>query len=263
MNNINANRANKTKKMFLPSVEKKLVDICTIIAGQSPSNDTYNNKQIGLPFYQGKADFGSISPNPRIWCSAPLRIAEKGDILLSVRAPVGPVNMASETCCIGRGLCAIRAKGEVDKDYLNFYFKIFEENISKLGSGSTFSAITTQDVKNLVIPLPRLDEQHRIAAEVERRLAIVEKAKKAATEQLTAALRLSAAYLREVFAKVKGKRVRLCDACREDKAIIEGKLSSKPYLGLEMIEAETGRINWSANTVGRLTGKPLRIMVLI
>jgi type I restriction enzyme, S subunit len=178
---------------------KKLIEICTIIAGQSPSSDTYNKERIGLPFYQGKADFGLVSPTPRVWCSSPLRIAEKGDILLSVRAPVGPTNMANETCCIGRGLCAIRANDEVDKGYLISYFKMFEGNISKLGSGSTFSAITTEDVKNLVVPLPPIDEQRRIAAEIERQFVAVERAKKAAVEQLNTINALPTAILRQAF----------------------------------------------------------------
>jgi type I restriction enzyme S subunit len=178
---------------------KRLGDVCIIIAGQSPKSDTYNTEKIGFPFYQGKMDFGIEFPTPRIWCSAPIKIAIKDDILLSVRAPVGPTNMANENCCIGRGLCAIRANSDIDKSYLKAYFRMFESDIAKMGSGSIFQAITTEDVKDLTIPLPPFDEQRRIAAIIEKKLASVEKAKKAAAEQQEAAEALAKAYLREVF----------------------------------------------------------------
>jgi type I restriction enzyme S subunit len=177
----------------------QLRDVCIIIAGQSPKSDTYNTEKIGLPFYQGKMDFGIEFPTPRIWCSAPIKIAINDDILLSVRAPVGPTNRANENCCIGRGLCAIRANSDIDKSYLKAYFRMFESDIAKMGRGSIFQAITTEDVKDLTIPLPPLDEQRRIAAIIDKELVSVEKLKKAAAEQQEAAEALAEAYLREVF----------------------------------------------------------------
>jgi type I restriction enzyme S subunit len=78
--------------------------------GQSPPGNTYNEVGDGLPFYQGKTDFGFRFPTRRIYCSAPTRFAEAGDTLVSVRAPVGTVNMANERCCVGRGVAAIRHK---------------------------------------------------------------------------------------------------------------------------------------------------------
>jgi type I restriction enzyme S subunit len=93
----------------------KLGDVCEIIMGQSPPGDTYNKEGRGLPFYQGKIDFGKVHlQSPSAWCTEPLKIAEPGDILISVRAPVGPTNLTGEKCCIGRGLAAIRPKKEVD-----------------------------------------------------------------------------------------------------------------------------------------------------
>jgi type I restriction enzyme S subunit len=177
----------------------RLEEIAAIIAGQSPKSITYNSEKDGLPFYQGKADFGSVSPTPRIWCNAPIRIAKLGDILLSVRAPVGPTNMANEDCCIGRGLCAIRVHANVDKYYLIAYFKLFETEISKMGSGSIFQAVTTEDIKNLIIPLPSLDEQKRIAAIIETKLKSVEKAKQLLVRQLSYIDALPAAILRKAF----------------------------------------------------------------
>ena len=86
---------------------KKLKDCCTIIAGQSPESKYYNADGIGLPFFQGKADFGELYPSIRVFCSQPTKTAEKDDILLSVRAPVGPTNLAPCKVCIGRGLMSV------------------------------------------------------------------------------------------------------------------------------------------------------------
>lgn len=78
---------------------KKLKECCTIIAGQSPESKYYNSNGDGLPFFQGKADFGELYPSIRVYCSQPTKIAEKDDILLSVRAPVGPTNLAPYARC--------------------------------------------------------------------------------------------------------------------------------------------------------------------
>lgn len=141
----------------------KLEDVCKIIAGQSPPSNTYNKEKIGLPFFQGKADFGLENPNVRMWCSAPQKIANPNDILLSVRAPVGPTNICDQESCIGRGLCAIRAGEEIQYRFLLYYFKKIESALSESGVGSTFSAITQADIKSLQIPLPDLPTQQHIA----------------------------------------------------------------------------------------------------
>ena len=147
--------------MEWPSV--RLVDIALIAMGQSPPGETYNDNGEGLPFFQGKADFGDQYPTPRKWCSAPSRIAEAGDILLSVRAPVGPTNVAQEKACIGRGLAAIRANPAcAEQAYLRFFFKHVEPTLSLQGQGSTFAAIKSNEVAGLKVPLPPLSEQRRI-----------------------------------------------------------------------------------------------------
>lgn len=131
--------------------------------GQSPSSNTYNNNQEGLPFFQGKADFGDFSPTPRVWCSKPLKISKKDDILLSVRAPVGAVNYNTETCCIGRGLAAIRAGEKLLPKYIYYFFKYYEPILKEEGSGAVFSAITKSFVENIRIPVPpTLAEQQEI-----------------------------------------------------------------------------------------------------
>ena len=138
-------------------------EISTIIMGQSPSSNTYNDTQEGLPFFQGKADFGDFSPTPRVWCSKPLKISQKDDILLSVRAPVGTINYNTETCCIGRGLAAIRAGKKLLPKYIYYFFKYYEPILKEEGSGAVFSAITKSFVENIRIPVPpTLEEQQEI-----------------------------------------------------------------------------------------------------
>ena len=145
----------------------KLKECCTIIAGQSPESKYYNSKGEGLPFFQGKADFGALYPNIRIYCSQPTKIAEKDDILLSVRAPVGPTNLSPGKVCIGRGLTAIRPGSSISLKYLLYFFKYYEAQLQKSGTGTTFKAITQNVIKNIEVPVPSLDEQERIVFKIE------------------------------------------------------------------------------------------------
>ena len=145
----------------------KLEDCCTIIAGQSPESKYYNTAGKGIPFFQGKADFGDLYPTIRVYCSQPTKIAEKDDILLSVRAPVGPTNLAPCQVCIGRGLTAIRPSSQLLTGYVLMFFRFFEAQLALKGTGTTFNAITQNVVKNLEIPIPPLDEQRRIVFRIE------------------------------------------------------------------------------------------------
>lgn len=154
----------------------KLKDICTIIAGQSPESKYYNTDGNGIPFFQGKADFGELYPTIRVYCSQPTKIAEKDDILLSVRAPVGPTNLAPCKVCIGRGLTAIRPSAELNLKYLLFFFRYFEVQLQQKGTGTTFKAITQDTIKNLEIPVPPLPEQERIVARIEELFSELDKA---------------------------------------------------------------------------------------
>ncbi len=146
---------------------KKLKDCCTIVAGQSPESKYYNTDGIGLPFFQGKADFGELYPTIRVYCSQPTKIAEKDDILLSVRAPVGPTNLAPCRVCIGRGLTAIRPSEALLTRYVLLFFRYFEAQLASKGTGTTFKAITQDIVKNLEIPILAIPEQERIVGRIE------------------------------------------------------------------------------------------------
>jgi len=141
--------------------------IARIEMGQSPPSDTYNNSGHGLPFFQGKAEFGGWYPEIRKYCSVPKKVAPAGAILISVRAPVGPTNLAPEECCIGRGLAAIEPIQGVDTYFLLYFFRAIEPALSTEGTGSTFSAINGEHLRNLKIQVPPYQEQRRIVAKIE------------------------------------------------------------------------------------------------
>jgi type I restriction enzyme S subunit len=176
-----------------------LGELANIIAGQSPPGSTYRREPVGLPFFQGKADFGDRHPVARVWCTEPNKIAQPGDVLMSIRAPVGPTNVADTECCIGRGLAALRCGPTLDRDYSSWFLRCIEADIAKQGSGSTFDAINRDQLEALEIPLPPLAEQERIAGRLTEQLGAVERARAAAAQRLAAAEALPAALLREVF----------------------------------------------------------------
>ncbi|MFW6224972.1 MAG: restriction endonuclease subunit S, partial [Bacteroidota bacterium] len=118
----------------------KLGDVCHINMGQSPPSSTYNTDKKGLPFFQGKAEFTELHPVAVKWCTEPKKIAQKDDILISVRAPVGSTNVANQKCAIGRGLAAISFK--YSNSYLWYYLKSIEKNLDNQGTGTTFKAIS-------------------------------------------------------------------------------------------------------------------------
>jgi type I restriction enzyme S subunit len=141
-----------------------LVDVCELIAGQSPPSSTYNDNENGVPFFQGKADFGELYPTVRMWCSEPKKMTLPNDILMSVRAPVGSTNISNVKACIGRGLSAIRCTEKFHQKFLLHYLRFNEVRIADMGTGSTFKAITQKALRTLQIPLPPLAEQQKIAA---------------------------------------------------------------------------------------------------
>ena len=143
-------------------IEKRLDNIADISMGQSPLSQSYNIDKKGLPFYQGKTEFGDIYiKEPIIYCNSPIKIVEKNDILMSVRAPVGDVNIATQKSCIGRGLASIRAK-KVDYLYLFYLLKEQKIKIEKMGVGSTFKAINKNNISSLQIPIIEMSKQNRI-----------------------------------------------------------------------------------------------------
>lgn len=143
----------------------RLEEICAINMGQSPDSSTYNEDGNGLPFFQGNADFGEIYPAVRMWCSEPTKIAREKDILISVRAPIGALNIANCECCISRGLAALTVNEDIcAQEYLWHALSGKVDELNSKGTGSTFKAINKKTLSETEIPLPPIDEQRKIAA---------------------------------------------------------------------------------------------------
>lgn len=140
----------------------ELGDVAQINMGQSPPSAVCFDYENGLPFFQGKTEFGAKYPRISKWCSSPKKIADKGEILVSVRAPVGDINVAPEKCCIGRGLAAIRGI-ESYNNFLYFVMNFTKDSLVKIGQGSTFKAINKNVLFELKIPNPPLPERRKIA----------------------------------------------------------------------------------------------------
>jgi type I restriction enzyme S subunit len=162
---------------------RKTKDVCDVIMGQSPPSSTYNENGEGLPFFQGKFEFTEIYPEIKKWCSKPHKIAEKGDILMSVRAPVGPVNRNKVKSCVGRGLCAIRAKN-LNNLFLFYQLRLLEKRISSYGVGSTFQAINRKQIEEFDLINPPIELQNNFASIVER-VETLRNRQKQSTQEIT------------------------------------------------------------------------------
>lgn len=178
---------------------RKLGEVCHVIAGQSPEGKYYNTNGKGLPFYQGKKEFSEkYIGEPTFWTTKTTKEAEPEDILLSVRAPVGPINIATRKICIGRGLAAIRAGKTISKDYL-FYFLLKNENEFESNTGAVFNSISKKQIENIEIPLPPLPEQQRIVSILDESFSVIDQAKANAEQNLKNARELFESYLQGVF----------------------------------------------------------------
>lgn len=149
-----------------------LIEAADVTLGQSPPGDSYNDTGDGTPFFQGKTEFTRTYAEVRKYTTAGTKFAKAGDILISVRAPVGPTNLAPVDCAIGRGLAALRAKNGVDHKYLQWAMRATEHELAAHGAGTTFPAITGKELRAHPIALPpSLDEQRRIVAILEDHLS--------------------------------------------------------------------------------------------
>lgn len=218
-----------------------LTDCCELIMGQSPNSSSYNTEKQGLPFYQGNADFGKINPITRCWCDKPIKIARKDDILISVRAPIGAINIANEECCIGRGLAAIRAlKEKCLCEFLYYALQSKTEKLKSQGTGSTFKAISKQVLADTELPYITLEEQYKIVNTLLKIDELIENADK----QIILLDQLVKSRFIEMFGdpvtNPKGwKKVRLADKC----SIVTGNTplrSNKEFYGyyIEWIKSD-------------------------
>ena len=137
----------------------RLDEICSLTMGQSPSSDSYNQERVGIPFFQGNADFGEIYPITRVWCDKPTKVVDRGTLLISVRAPIGALNFAAEKSCIGRGLAGLTAKNGYDLKYIYYALKYKEQELNNMGTGSTFKAISKSSLGEVLIPNISIEKQ--------------------------------------------------------------------------------------------------------
>lgn len=144
---------------------KRLEDVATLTMGQSPPSSSYNDKGVGVPFFQGKPpnidSFGVAVPTQ--YTTEPTKIVTVGTALMTVRAPVGDIFTTPTDVCIGRGLSGIKASEEVFQEYLNYQLQFASQQFQTLSQGSTFSAINSSDLKGIQISLPSYKIQKKIA----------------------------------------------------------------------------------------------------
>lgn len=173
--------------------------VCEVIAGQSPESKFYNTNEEGLAFYQGKKDFSDkYIGQPTKWTTKITKEAIKNDILMSVRAPVGPVNFSIQRCCIGRGLAAIRTSEKIDKEYLYNFLVKFKNEI-EVNEGAVFNSINKSQIGAIPIPLPPLPQQKQIVATLDKAFTAIDTAKANAEQNLQNAKELFESYLQNVF----------------------------------------------------------------
>ncbi|HOP22143.1 MAG TPA: restriction endonuclease subunit S [Gammaproteobacteria bacterium] len=180
---------------------KRISDVCEVIAGQSPEGKYYSKEGDGLPFYQGKKEFTErIIGKPTTWTTKVTKEAIEGDILMSVRAPVGPINFCAQHSCIGRGLAAIRASEKVNNDYL-FYFLLKQESEIVGNSGAVFNSINKTQIGNIPIPIPSLTEQKQIVAILDKAFAAIDQAKANIEKNIQNAQELFQSKLNQIFSQ--------------------------------------------------------------
>jgi len=201
----------KSEKLRVPTLrfkefsaeweEKKLGDISKITMGQSPSSSSYNENNNGIPLIQGNADCKNRKTVPRIYTTEITKECFIGDIIMTVRAPVGAISKSFHNSCIGRGVCAIKPKE--NNEYIYQFLIRYEESWAKYSQGSTFTAVNSSDIKNLKINLPQKKEQEKIASF----LSSIDKK----IEQLSKKDELLESYKKGVMQKIFSQEIRFKD----------------------------------------------------
>lgn len=147
---------------------KKLGEVCNITMGQSPDGKSINDNE-GVEFHQGKTCFGERTLGVScLFSNAPVKLAEANSVLLCVRAPVGYPNITNRKICIGRGLCALYAKENIDNTFLFYSLLGKQSHFEKNATGSTFKAISSKVISNTEIPLPPKSTQLSIVSELDK-----------------------------------------------------------------------------------------------
>ena len=146
--------------------EVKLGDIVDITMGQSPKSEFYNKRNEGMPFLQGSSTFGHLYPSFEIYSSDIKKIAVNGSILMSVRAPVGDLNMANTDICIGRGLCSINGKNKSLNRYIFYLLNYYKSKIVNIQTGTVFGAISKDNILNFKVSIPQSEKEQKYIASI-------------------------------------------------------------------------------------------------
>lgn len=241
---------------------QKLGDYCEVIAGQSPEGKYYNDSGEGLPFYQGKKEFGErFLGSPKKWTSKVTKEAKAGDILMSVRAPVGPINFSTQDICIGRGLAAIRSSDKLDKDFL-FYYLLSKQDEIQGSEGAVFASINKAQIEALSFSYVEIKEQKRIVAILEQAFADIEHARAKTEKNLKNARELFESYLQQVFSQ-RGEgwvEKKLSDVCEITSKLVdprEEEYLDLPHIGAGNMISNTGKLIeiQTAREEGLISGK--------
>ncbi len=257
---------------------KKIKYISNITMGQSPKSEECSLDETGLPFLQGNAEFTSLHPIPKIYCNTANKFSKVNDILLSVRAPVGAMNISDRVYGIGRGLCAITAN-KVQVRYLWYSMNVSLEELFIKSKGSTFEAVTVTDVNNLLSILPPKNEQIAIAnfldqktAEIDGLIAdkeklielLQEKRQAIITEAVTKGLNPNVRmkdsgieWIGEIPEHWNLRRIRYLANIRNVKA--SDSDIDKTYVGLENIESKTGKLLTNGDDEQQFVGETANI----
>ncbi len=232
---------------------KEIKDSCELIMGQSPPGSSYNEKGEGMPFLQGKAEFGKTFPSHVKFTTDPKRKVKKGSILMSVRAPVGDVNIANINYCIGRGLASLNLKNG-DNKYLFYLLNYLKPKIQESGTGSTFKAITKSGLEKIKIPVPPLEDQKKI-------VEILEKAEKL-KEWRAKADELADEYLKSIFQEMfgdPGKNPKNWDVAKIQNVVQKTKNENPEkdypdesfyYIDISSIDSKIGKITSYSEFLG-------------
>lgn len=220
---------------------KKLGEVCAITMGQSPDGNSINEVN-GIEFHQGKTCFGErFLGISSLYSNAPTKLAEAHSVLLCVRAPVGYPNITDRKICIGRGLCALYAKREIDNSFLYYSLLGKQSYFEKNATGSTFKAISSKIVSNTTLSIPSLSTQLAIVSELDKINELIRLKK----EQLKDFDNLAQSLFYEMFGEGKCLRKKLKDIVKIQSGQVsplEEPYSEMIHVGPANIESNTGRL---------------------
>lgn len=153
----------------------RLKHVSWLNMGQSPPSSEYTDSpDAGLPFLQGTADFGDVYPTPQVYCPTPNKVADKDDILISVRAPVGELNIADQRYGIGRGLCAVKCGRKLDREFAWWALHWSREQLALKATGSTYEAVALEDIADILLPSISIEQQQVIAKSLGEKTAVID-----------------------------------------------------------------------------------------